>query len=311
MKKWQAEAPSNIALIKYMGKISSETNQPTNSSISLTLSQLKTFVEIEETASGKDTWEALKGEQYHPIQLGEKAQTRYLDFFSRLKDEFSIRGNFIVRSASNFPADCGIASSASSFAALTQVSYDCGRDSGCKELDLNQLSQVSRQGSGSSCRSFFAPWGLWTTEGECKSVDLPYNSENLLHHVAIVSDEKKTVSSSEAHLRVTSSELFLGRPERAHRRLEALMSSLQSENWESAYQICWQEFWDMHALFETSHPHFGYMNAGSIEAIQLGKSQWDNEGRGPIITMDAGPNVHFIYRKQDQDLFDGLKKSLK
>lgn len=42
----EASAPSNIALIKYMGKTDAVSNKPTNVSISYTLDELKTFVRM-------------------------------------------------------------------------------------------------------------------------------------------------------------------------------------------------------------------------------------------------------------------------
>ncbi len=44
-----ASAPSNIALIKYMGKVDTATNKPTNSSLSWTLNSLRSFVRIKKT----------------------------------------------------------------------------------------------------------------------------------------------------------------------------------------------------------------------------------------------------------------------
>ena len=41
-----ARAPSNIAIEKYMGKSDSERNLPANPSLSLTLTNLCTYVEI-------------------------------------------------------------------------------------------------------------------------------------------------------------------------------------------------------------------------------------------------------------------------
>ncbi len=44
---WKASAPSNIALIKYMGKESGARNQAVNPSLSMTLADFRTTVEIE------------------------------------------------------------------------------------------------------------------------------------------------------------------------------------------------------------------------------------------------------------------------
>ncbi|NJL25701.1 MAG: hypothetical protein HC902_11360 [Calothrix sp. SM1_5_4] len=81
------------------------------------------------------------------------------------------------------------------------------------------------------------------------------------------------MSSSEAHLRVTSSALFAGRPERAQRRLRDLQAALLScaggelSAWREVFEICWAEFWDMHALFETSRPSFGYMTGETVTRV--------------------------------------------
>src|SRR4051794_38670761 len=58
MKTSVAFAPSNIALVKYMGKEDSRLNLPLNGSLSLTLNQLCTVVEIQSSASGnqQSTW---------------------------------------------------------------------------------------------------------------------------------------------------------------------------------------------------------------------------------------------------------------
>ena len=300
-------APSNIALIKYMGKTSHESNIPTNSSISLTLKDLISVVEIEPlTGSEKDDWSPLEGEQFHSIEMSEKGKTRFLNFFSKLKSEFGIKGSFLLKSANNFPSDCGIASSASSFAALTRAAYNLGRAQfSLREYSEYELSEISRTGSGSSCRSFFEPWSIWDAEG-ARSIELPYTYSNLLHKVAVVSYDIKEVSSSDAHRFVASSDLFQGRPERAQVRINELIDALKNKNWKLAYELCWQEFWDMHALLKTSKPHFGYMNDKSMTCMNFGRDQWVKHDRGPIITMDAGPNVHFIYRKEDQDLYNEL-----
>ena len=67
--KWTAEAPSNIALIKYMGKKNTELNLPDNPSISYTLPHLLTKVQIELTDYPEDSWEPLHDEKYFTFRL--------------------------------------------------------------------------------------------------------------------------------------------------------------------------------------------------------------------------------------------------
>lgn len=304
-----ASAPSNIALIKYMGK--TEGNRPSNPSISYSLDQLRTTVEISNSDSDIDLWQAMESE--YPLELSEKSKARYLNFFKFLKNEFAIKGNFLVRSKNNFPSDAGLASSASSFAALTLACWELAKElkteSELKELGypvddnklLNKLSALSRQGSGSSCRSLFSPWSVWSLE-YAEEIQL---SSTHLHHIAIVVDEdKKLVSSSEAHKRIESSLLNEGREARANMRMSQLLEALNSNHWQKAYEICWAEFWDMHALFESSEPNFGYMKPGSLEVLNEIRNYWSQNNDGPIVTMDAGPNIHLLFRNEQRDLYN-------
>lgn len=289
--KVEASAPSNIALIKYMGKSSTSGNLPANASISYTLEHLRSFVTLEEAP--QDSWAPLAG--FSELKMSDTGRQKFLAHFARLKELWGVQGGYLIRSANNFPADCGIASSASSFAALTLASHELAMRRGLiQTLSAGELSRLSRLGSGSSCRSFFTPWALWRSEG-AEPVTL---NMKLQHAVVLVGEEKKAVSSSEAHLRVTSSLLYRGRTQRAEDRLRALTSALQSGSWKDAFEICWSEFWDMHVLFETSQPSFGYMNANSLQVLNQMRQIWREEGDGPLVTMDAGPNVHLLLRNE-------------
>src|ERR1700722_5583096 len=115
---WKATAPANIALIKYMGKTAG--NLPTNASLSYSLPHLITEVRLSEIESATDRWEPLQKDGFS-VRLSAKGEARFLKFFGWLKQELSIQGNFLIQSANNFPSDCGLASSASSFAALTKA----------------------------------------------------------------------------------------------------------------------------------------------------------------------------------------------
>ena len=313
-KKWKAVAPSNIALIKYMGKTDSSKNRPTNTSLSYTLPHLRSLVEIETSTADQDRWEPLRhfeGRDLPLLKLSDKGIARFLAHLSRLKDHYGYAGAFIVRSANDFPSDCGLASSASSFAALTMASLDALASlTGQKPPSATEAAEWSRQGSGSSCRSFFGPWSIWA-ESSARAVP-ELGHEGLLHQVIVVDEEVKGVSSSQAHSRVTSSLLFHGRPERAEERVRALMTALKQNEWREAFEISWAEFWDMHALFETSRPSFGYMTGGSVEALRVIRAKtWDLVGDGPIVTMDAGPNIHLLYRPETVHLANDVYVALK
>lgn len=304
--------PSNIAVIKYMGKSSAQDNLPTNSSLSWTLNELRTFVRVSRRQDFScDQWAPLKAKNLVELHMSERSIQRFIKHFQNLKSMFGVQDNFLIESANNFPSDCGLASSASSFAALTKAAIHAFQALGylqAKHLDPPEMAELSRKGSGSSCRSFFGPWAKWDAEGVTAH---EYNMKDLLHQVIVIEAGKKSVSSSEAHLRVGSSPHFLGRPERAERRLKDLLGLMQAgvsrrENWQKAYQIIWDEFMDMHQLFETCEQPFTYMLDGTRNALRYFENLWKKSGDGPWVTMDAGANIHLLFRAEQMELFDQI-----
>lgn len=304
----RVSAPSNIALIKYMGKTDASSNLPANGSLSYTLENLRSVVEVELLPHGTaDQWEPLALEGAAPFHMSERGREKFLGHFDRLKKEFSMRGHFLVRSANQFPSDAGIASSASSFAALTMATADMAEKvvSGFKKPSVEKLAELSRRGSGSSCRSFFSPWALWSAEG-VRGVEI--TSLKLQHQLIVVDAGGKAVSSSEAHRRCTTSSLFETRPRRAEERLRELTRALKEQDWATAFEVTWTEFWDMHALFETSRPSFGYMKPGTLRVLEKVREMWSTRRDGPLATLDAGPNVHLLWREDQRALMRELQE---
>lgn len=279
-----------------MGKSDITVNLPTNASLSYTLDNLTSTVTLELTQDTKDSWQA-----FDPtLTLSEQSQTRFLNHLNRLKAHFNYQGNFVVKSGNSFPFGCGLASSASSFAALTR----CAVMALCEltqhtDMPVHKQAMLSRKGSGSSCRSFYSPWAKWQ-DNSVEQVALPY--ETLLHQVIVISNKEKSVSSSQAHKLVTSSPHFQGRIERAETHLAKLLEALAQKNWQASFDICWDEFIDMHQLFQTAQSPFDYMTDECHTALHLLQTFWQKYGNGPIVTMDAGPNIHLLYRPQDKSL---------
>ncbi|NDH08226.1 MAG: diphosphomevalonate decarboxylase [Gammaproteobacteria bacterium] len=305
MKKlWFAQAPSNIALIKYMGKTDYHQNLPTNPSLSYTLPALLSYVELEHYPGHQDCWEPLLIPGFKSFSLSDASQKRFLNHLSLIKDFFNYEGHFIVRSANNFPLASGLASSASSFAALTKCAANALSEL-CQQTlpDTDTLASWSRLGSGSSCRSFYSPWALWD-EQHVAAIELPY--PNLIHHVIIISDEEKIVSSKTAHLAIQSSPEFLYRPGRARERLKDLIIAMKNQDWLKIKTLCWEEFMDMHHLFETSTPSFQYINDNAKVALKMLEDFWETHQDGPIVTMDAGPNIHLLFRPDQKALLEQL-----
>ena len=292
---WKASAPSNIALIKYMGKESAVGNVAVNPSLSMTLSAFLTNVEIEPISGGEDRWEPLPSS----APLRAESTKRFVNFFTRIKQEREIAGSFLIRSGNNFPSDAGLASSASSFAALTMAAFQAFASvSGKPSPSLSEQAMVSRTGSGSSCRSFFSPWCAW----EAREIGpVPSRLPDLTDLVAVIDSGFKKISSSEAHKRVQASALFEGRPERASTRQREIKTAMASGDLKRTAEIAWAELWDMHSLFHTASPPFFYFSPLSLAVLRWAERSWEETGTGPITTVDAGPNVHLLVPTAEKD----------
>ena len=278
-------APSNIALIKYMGK--SDGNVPCNASLSYTLHDYWTEVSLEENAD--------RDEFANAAEFSKQAADRFLAHLAYIKKLFGYSGFFTITSRNSFPHSAGIASSASSFAALTK----CAVEAIGAKISVEEMSEISRHGSGSSCRSFFSPWCVWDENG-ARQADM--NTQNLRHELILVDSTQKAVSSSGAHKAVKTSLLFERRPQRAIQRMTHLVAALNGNRWEEAYHICWEEFTDMHALFATSRPHFYYIQPKTLEWLIAIDRFWNEHKDGPIVTIDAGANIHLLWREDQKQL---------
>lgn len=316
-------APSNIALIKYMGKTDPSRNLPENPSLSMTLNHLCTYLEIELVRDGQGRFKLdsslpklPQGTRIFPVNFGEKATTKFEKHYRRVQSRMSELGasagdqaSVVVRSVNTFPAGSGIASSASSFAALTLGAFLANsQDVSAAAMLLKsekgvalrrKLARLSREGSGSSCRSFEGPWVQWS-EGDAT----PCSSRmpEIAHFVVVVSAGEKKVSSSDAHLQVKTSALWSGRVSRVTERFNLTAAAIEAGDFAAVARLAWSEMWEMHSLFHTSEKPFTYWEPRTIEAIQF-FSEFMSATNPPIVTLDAGPNVHVLVPKADQQLW--------
>ena len=322
-----ARAPSNIALVKYMGKKDVPGNFPENPSISLTLDSLCSVAEIRTTPGS--SWEINPEINPEIKWIPELPRSDLSLRLPKLNDADILKvtrhiervlaatpailarhgitphqpgpRQYFLRSANTFPAASGIASSASSFAAITlAAAATVAKDlhafklAYAKESEFKrEMAALSRQGSGSSCRSFEGPWVLW--ENDSTRV-LHSRLPDLAHFVIVISEHPKSVSSSEAHRLSKTSPLWAGRPSRAATRVTQAKTALESGDFAALSQLAWHDAWEMHSLFHTAEPPFSYWAPGTIEVLQWfnahRSSAPENFTENAIVTLDAGPNVH-------------------
>ena len=155
-------SPSNIAIIKYWGKHGDQL--PDNPSLSITLSKAHTETRI--TARRLNA-----GESASIIFLFEGKENpsfgkRVAIYLQRLSEFVPCIKEYhlTIESENSFPHSSGIASSASAMSAIALCVADLQSNIDRKTHDAafwQQVSSMSRLGSGSACRSVYGPVSVW------------------------------------------------------------------------------------------------------------------------------------------------------
>ena len=286
-------APANIALCKYWGKRDEELRLPVTSSLSISLDNHGTEVELS-VQSGRDTL-LIDDALISPESPIYQRWSAYLDLVRP-----SGNVGFLARTYSSVPVGAGLASSASAFAALVLALNElfgwklAGRD----------LSILARLGSGSACRSVFRGFVEWHAGEMADGMDsyaepLPQLWPQLRLGLLLVATEKKAVSSGLA-MRLTkeTSVLYRSWPLRVGKDLGLLREAIGSKDFSLLGQTAETNALAMHATMLDSQPAILYWRPESILMMQ---EVWRARAAGlPIyFTMDAGPNLKLIFEKKD------------
>ncbi|KAJ4357644.1 diphosphomevalonate decarboxylase [Didymosphaeria variabile] len=317
-------APVNIAVIKYWGKRDPKLNLPTNSSLSVTLSQadLRTHT----TASCSSTYPKedtllLNGSPQDVSGARTQACFRELRALRKqLEDSNSSLSRLSelplrIVSENNFPTAAGLASSAAGFAALVRAIANL------YELPSSptDLSRIARQGSGSACRSLFGGYVGWeqgsATDGSDSvafQVAPASHWPNMRAVILVVSAAKKGVSSTTGmQTTVATSSLFAARAnETVPRRMAEMQKAIQEKDFEAFGKVTMMDSNSFHATCLDTYPPIFYLNDVSRAAIKVVESI--NAAAGKIIaayTFDAGPNAVVYYLEENEKEVAGLFKA--
>jgi diphosphomevalonate decarboxylase len=309
--KWQSS--SNIALIKYWGKLGIQL--PANPSLSLTLRNSTTTMELlaEPVARGKGQLKSYYFEgQSHP-GFAQRIGT----IIHSLHSEFPLLADFdlSINSSNTFPHSAGIASSASGFSALALSLCSLARNESHIQMNeeqfLQNASYVSRLGSGSACRSIYGGFSVWGKTQEYPGSDdhfaIPINRNihtifaDLCDTILLISTNPKAISSSQGHSLMNHHPYREARIKQANGSVHLLADALIKGDWDTFIRITESEALSLHALMMSSTPGFILMEPATIEAIRRIQAYRKKSSKLVCFTLDAGPNVHLIYHNNDKD----------
>lgn len=296
--KATATAPSNIAFIKYWGKKDKELKLPENASISMNLSNLLTTTTVEFSPKFKEDFVIVNG------QNDSKQSNRVIEHLNLIRKKTNILLKTKVVSKNNFPDGTGLSSSASGFAALTLAATKAA------ELNLNEkeLSILARQGSGSACRSI--PDGFVEWAGEWAESLYPQDYWKINDVVAIISQEKKEVSSTEGQKLASSSPFFQTRLENINKKTNQFKKSLETKNFTEFGQIIENEALELHAIMLTSTPSLIYWQPETVKLMKLVK-KWRDGGLEVYFTINTGQDIHLIIEEKNRNKLVNRLKDVK
>lgn len=290
--KATAVAPSNIAFIKYWGRKDEELRLPENGSISMNLSNLLTTTTVEFNKNFK------KDEVIINSQKEENEGNRAIKHLDRIRRLAKINYKAKVVTKNNFPTGTGLSSSASGFAALTVAASAAA---GLK-LSEKELSILARQGSGSACRSIpdgFVEWLDGDTSDTSYGVSLyPKNYWDIVDVVAIVSRNKKEVSTTEGQKLAKSSPFFQVRLSNIKGKINLIKKYMKEKKFSLFGELVEGEALELHAIMLTSAPSLIYLLPGSLRVMHMVK-KWRQEGLEVYFTVNTGQDIHLICQKKD------------
>ena len=304
--KATATANANIALVKYWGKRSSDPILPQNGSISMTCDGMTTKTTVEFSERPEHTV-IINDEEF---KKDEKDIHGHIDRVCKLA---GIKQHARIISESNFPVAAGLASSASGFSALTVAACSAA---GLK-LSPKELSILTRQGSGSACRSIFGGFVEWHrgnredgSDSYAESIAQKEHWPDFRMIATIVEAKKKPVSSRGGMAQtVATCPYYKDWLTTVDEDLKTVRDGIKLCDFEKVGSTAEFNALKMHATMITTKPSIIYWIPATMEIIHAVR-QMREDGLQAYFTMDAGPNVKVLCQEKDINEITGRLKDL-
>ncbi len=287
------EAPPNIALVKYWGIRDPALALPFNSSLSVTLAQLRTRTTVRFDPALHQDRVVLNG-----TEAAGRERDGVVRFLDRVRTMAGRTDPAEVRSRNNFPTASGLASSASGFAALAgAASIAAGL-----HLAPRPLSVLARYGSGSASRSVFGGFVEWRAghrpDGrDCYARPLfPATHWPALVDVVVMvagAPRKEARSAEAMQWTVRTSPEYARRLREVPSRLRRIRRALGDRDPRRLFPQVMEECDSFREVCETTRPSLDYLTSTS-RAVLAEVRDLNREAGRPIAayTHDAGAHVH-------------------
>jgi len=293
-----AIAQPNIALIKYWGKRDTARNLPAVGSISITLRELYTRMQVEFDASlAADILTVNGGAE-------EAMLPRLASCLDRIAGPDRHRAN--IASRCNFPIAAGLASSASAFAAITVA----GAAAAGKALDWDALASLAGQASGSAARSLFGGFvELRNRDDDIRCATIMDAADwPLSVIIAITEKGPKAVGSTQAmEISRRTSPFYSTWIDQQEEDLAAARAAIAQRDFEKLAAVSEHNCLKMHSIMWASRPPLVYWNAATLRCLETVR-ELQRQGIGVFFTIDAGPQVKAVCLPEHaDDVADALR----
>ncbi len=287
MRKVTIQACADIALVKYWGKKDEVLRLPENGSFSMMLDGLTTTTSVEFDEKLLRDEVTIDGEKIH------EEQKRVVQQLDRVRELAHVQLFARVTSQNSFPKSTGLSSSSSAFAALTVATT---RAAGLM-LTQKELSILARQGSGSACRCVCGGFVEWhdgeTSETSFAETFLPAEHWDLRDIVAIISNDQKNISSSEAHQSAQTSPFFTTRVKKIPEKIANVKTAITEKNFPKLGEIVEAEALEFHSILLTSQPPLVMWYPGTVQ-VMYAVHALRKEGVLAYFTINTGFNIHVL-----------------
>ena len=280
----------NIALIKYWGKRNTIKNLPAVDSISITLDNLWTEMNVIFSSDLSNDELFINGKKQNNISRVKNC----IDSICNEQRDYAS-----IMSRCNFPISAGLASSSSSFSALVVVINSLMKKKWNTQLLANQAGSVS----GSAARSILG--GIVKLNNEPEKIRITQllspNDWPLRVVIAITDKKEKAISSSKAmKLSADTSPFYSSWVEDQNDDIKEANSFISKKDFEGLASISEHNCMKMHSIMWTTRPSIVYWNSTTIDCMQAIRDLQRN-GESVFFTIDAGPQIKAICLPENEE----------
>ncbi len=279
-----AIAQPNIALIKYWGKRDVALNLPAVGSISITLRDLHTRMHV----TFDDALEA------DELTINGVPDQGMLPRLASCLDRVVEHDRRCARidSQCNFPIAAGLASSASSFAALTVAAAHAAG----KAMTTAELASLAGQASGSAARSLLGGFVELVNTDDGIAVETLCDADEwpLEVVVAITETGPKAVGSTEAmEISRKTSPFYANWVDQQAADLDTARAAIDDRDFDALARVAEHNCLKMHSIMWASRPPMVYWNAATMRCLETVRALQARDV-AVFFTIDAGPQVKAV-----------------